>query len=343
MRWSLLFLVVFASYSCTNNDGAPDVSAIRVQVNLSRFDRDFFSIDSNRVHSEMDRLHAKYPQFTKLFLQYVLGLDSNTASEGVRQFLRLNRPVYDSVQAVFPDADWLRRDFQKAFRYVKYYFPNYEIPDLVTVLGPIDALAQTTGGSYTPNFLGPGFLALSLQFYLGKDFSGYKSEYFIENVAPLYRSRRFSREYMLPEAMQLIADDLFPDRSSGLPLIEQMIEKGKQWWLLDKFLPEVEDTLKTGYTKVQLDWCEKNEGLIWSYLVKNEDLRSLNPVIIQTYVGEGPFTQGFPQEYSPGNIGPWIGRQIVRKFESKNASMTPEELMRTSAATILEEARYKPR
>ena len=35
----------------------------------------------------------------------------------------------------------------------------------------------------------------------------------------------------------LIVDDLFPDQSNGKPLIEQMVEKGKQWYLLDKFLP----------------------------------------------------------------------------------------------------------
>ena len=38
-------------------------------------------------------------------------------------------------------------------------------------------------------------------------------------------------------------------------LIEQMIEKGKQWWLMDKFLPETADSVKTGYTQKQLEWC----------------------------------------------------------------------------------------
>ena len=44
---------------------------------------------------------------------------------------------------------------------------------------------------------------------------------------------------------------------------------------------------------------------------------SLNPAVIQTYIGEGPFTQGFSQEYSPGNIGQWIGWQIIKKFVRK--------------------------
>src|SRR5207237_5518562 len=98
------------------------------------------------------------------------------------------------------------------------------------------------------------------------------------------------------------------------------------WWLIDKLLPNAADTLKTGYTADQLQWCNDNEGLIWTYIIKNEDLYSNNPVTIQTYVGEGPFTQGFSQDQSPGNLGQWIGRQIVKKFADKNAGRKPEEV-----------------
>src|SRR5690606_30194116 len=112
------------------------------------------------------------------------------------------------------------------------------------------------------------------------------------------------------------------------------------WYLLDKFLPFLHDTLKTGYTKAQLDWCIENEGLIWSYIISAEDLYSLNPAVIQSYIGEGPFTQGFSQEYSPGNLGPWIGWQIIKKYLSKNPETTPEELMKTEAKDILNSAKY---
>ena len=339
------FLIILVGFfiSCSNNRNAPDVSDIKVEIDLQRFDKDFFSIDSNNVLPGLNQLNQKYPTLTNLFLQNILGLDSASTLPGVKSFIHLSQPVYDSVKNVFRNTDWLKRDLQKSFRYVKYYFPGYPIPSIVTVVGPIDALAQTTAGGYTPDFLGPDFMGISLQFYLGSNFSGYRSDYFIERVAPLYRSRRFSKEYIIADAMQLIVDDLFPDKSNGKPLIEQMIEKGKQWWMLDKFLPGTHDSLKTGYTKVQLDWCKENEGLIWSYLLKNEDIYSINPVVIQTYIGEGPFTQGFSQDYSPGNIGPWIGWQIVKKFAEKKSSMKPEEVMRTDAAKILESAKYKPK
>jgi hypothetical protein len=199
------------------------------------------------------------------------------------------------------------------------------------------------GNELTPDFLGPDFLGISLQFYLGKDYSIYRDPFFIDNVAPQFRSRRFSKEYIVADAMKLIVDDLFPDKSAGKSLVDQMIEKGKQWWLLDKFLPEMADSLKTGYTQQQLDWCNKNEGLIWSTIVGNGDINSIDPVTIQTYIGEGPFTQGFPQTYSPGNIGQWIGWQIIKKFVENNPNIKPEEVMKTDSKKILETAKYKPK
>ena len=328
--------------SCKSNKNIPDVSGITVKFKLERFDQDFFSIDSNNVAPGLQQIHSIYPVLTNIFLQNVLGLDSASTLTGVKHFLHLNQPIYDSVSIVFKDPGTIEKDFKKAFQFVKYYFPDYKIPNVVTIVGPVNALAKL-GNELTPDFLGPDFLGISLQFYLGKNYSLYKDPFFIDNVAPQFRSRRFSKEYIVSDAIKLIVDDLFPDKSTGKSLIDQMIEKGKQWWMLDKFLPETADSLKTGYTQQQLDWCNQNEGLIWSTIVGNEDINSIDPVTIQNYIGEGPFTQGFSQTYSPGNIGQWIGWQIIKKFAEKNPDMKPEEVMKTDSKKILEIAQYKPK
>jgi hypothetical protein len=335
---SLLF------FACNNKKSdAPDVSDIKVDIKLERFDRDFFAIDTNNVLQGLDNLYAKYPGLTNIFLQNVLGLDSSSTLHGVRNFISMSGNLYDTVNTVFKNTNDLEKDFKKAFQYVKYYFPKYKLPaHIATIAGPVDAMAQSENGP-TPNFLGPDFLGISLQFYLGRNFSVYSDPFFIDNVAPEYRSRRFSKEYITGDAMQLIVNDIFPDKSGGKPLVEQMIEKGKRWYLLDKFLPTTPDSIKTGYTQQQLNWCAENEGLIWGYIIKNEDLYSLTPSVIQTYIGEGPFTQGFSQELSPGNMGQWLGWQIIKKFVSKNPNIKPEEVMTTEPKKILDEAKYKPK
>ena len=103
------------------------------------------------------------------------------------------------------------------------------------------------------------------------------------------------------------------------------------------------ELVRRGYTKEQIDWCRENEGLIWTYIIKNENLYTVDPVSIQNYIGEAPFTQGFSQEDSPGNIGPWIGWQIVKKFVGNNPGMKPEEVMKASPKQVLEDSKYKPK
>jgi hypothetical protein len=339
----LCFIIVAVS-ACNNNDKKiPDVSGIQVSVNVNRFDQDFFAIDTNNVEGSINVLNEKYPVLLPIYLENIIGV---TDPSGVKIFYRLHKAVFDTAQIVYKNFNSVKDQITQAYKYVKHYYPEYSVPKtIIPILGPMNSIqdmARMENGEYTPNFLSADFLGISLQFYLGTDYSLYRNEYFVTNVAPLYRSRRFAKEYIVGDVMKLVTQDIMPDKSKGKPLVQQMIEKGKQWWLIDKFLPREADSIKTGYTAQQLEWCEENEALIWSYIVKNEDLNSVNPVTLQTYIGEAPFTQGFSQEFSPGNIGQWIGWQIVKKFEEKNPGMTPKQLMQIDAKQILEEARYKP-
>ena len=330
-------LTCFLFSACKNKKGIPDVSKIKVDITVERFDQSFFSIDSINIQAGLKKVQNDHPDFYFDFMKQILGVNGSDTNMNTllvtKEFLRGYLPIYDSLQLVYKKTGWLQKELEKGFQFVKYYFPNYKTGKAILFVGPFDApgIAATRSG-----------IAIGLQQYAGKNFSVYQSTEGQE-LFPLYISRRFGQEYITANCMKAVAEDIFPDQSSGKPLIEQMIERGKQWYLLDKFLPNTPDSIKTGYTKQQLNWCNENEGLIWSYIVKNEDLNSLNPAVIQTYIGEGPFTQGFSQEFSPGNIGQWIGWQIVRKFVSKNPGMKPQDVMKADARKILEEAKYKPK
>jgi hypothetical protein len=336
-KTSIVLLVAISIFSCKNKKGIPDVSNIKIGVTIERFDQSFFSIDTNNIPEGLQKVKNKHPHFYQDFMHQILGVNGSDTGRNTllvtKEFLRGYLPIYDSLQLIYKKTGWLQEELEKAYQFVKYYFTGYKAGNAILFVGPFDApgVASTREG-----------IAIGLQQYAGKNFSVYQSIPG-QKLFPLYISRRFSPEYITANCMKAVVDDIFPDKSGGRPLIEQMIEKGKQWYLLEKFLPSTPDSIKTGYTQLQLKWCLENEGLIWSYIVKNEDLNSLNPAVIQTYIGEGPFTQGFSQEYSPGNIGQWIGWQIVKKFVAKNPGMNPEEVMKTDARKILEEAKYKPK
>ena len=141
--------------------------------------------------------------------------------------------------------------------------------------------------------------------------------------------------------MKSLAEDVFPDQSQGKPLIEQMIEKGKSWWLVYQLLPETADSLITGFTQRQLKWCLSNEGQIWNFFLE-QNLYTLEPDLIKNYIGDAPYTQGMP-DASPGNIGQWVGLRIVEKYASLHPDFSPQQLLNTPARIIFEESKYKPK
>ena len=333
----LLFGLCLSLLGCKNNKNTPDVSSIKVNIPIERFDQDFFSIDTNHIPAGLQKMQQQHPDFYFDFMQQILGVNGSDTSRNTllitKQFLHDYKSLYDSLQLRYKKTDKLQQELEKGFQFVQYYFPRYKTGKAILFVGPFDApgVAATQSG-----------IAIGLQQYAGKDFSYYQSGQG-QQLFPLYISRRFAPEYITANCMKAVIEDIFPDQSASKPLIEQMVDKGKRWYLLDKFLPNAPDSIKTGYTQHQLNWCNEYEGKIWSYLVKNEDLHSLTPSVIQTYIGESPFTQGLSQEDSPGNIGQWIGWQIIKKFVAKNTSMKPEEIMAADPKKILDDAKYKPK
>lgn len=332
-KWSLVAIIVLF-VSCGDGKSKPDVSGIAVDVKLQRFEQDFFKIDTNNVVQGLVGLQKAYPQFYLTFMQDILQLPPTGAEalSVIKTIVSSYRSLNDSIQQKYPRMDWLQKELEQNFKYVKYYYPDYKLPGVITFIGTLDA----PGAVLTPTHLGIG-----LHQYAGKHFSAYQTAD-VQQLYPAYISRRFDKEYMVTNSLRAIADDVYPDQSVGRPLIEQMVEKGKHWYLLSHFAPDAADSAITGYTTKQLEWVEENEGNAWGYVIKNENLYSIEPHVIQTYIGESPFTQGMPQE-SPGNLGQWLGWRIVQQYAQKNEELTLQQLLQTPAKTIFEGAQYRPK
>jgi hypothetical protein len=325
--------------SCGQHNDHPDVSGIQAgEVHIERFDTAFFSLDTSNIVPGLFRLNQRYPYFTGDFIGNILGAGpisdtSRVAFDAARQFLTSYLPIRDSLELKYGQLGWLEKDLLQGFRYIKYYFPEYRLPPkVVAYIGPFD---------------GPGVaitsyaLAIGLQSYAGRNFSFYQTGKG-QDLYPLYISRRFEPEYITPNCLTALAQDIFPDSSENRPLIEQMIIKGRYWWLAGKLMPDIPDSIRTGYTQAQLHWCEGNEAAVWNYFLQNTDLYTRDPDIIKNYIGEGPKTLGMPDD-SPGNIGAWAGWRIVVKYAGEHGGLSTEQLMRMPPRTIFEESKYKPK
>lgn len=330
-----VFTIFVLLIACKNGKDKPDVSDIKVEIKLERFEQDFFKIDSNNIAAGLNGLSNKFPKFYPFFIRDILQIvPADTSSIAIIKNLLMGYgPINDSIQKKYKDLDWLQEELTGSFKYVKHYYPDYKIPGIITYIGTFDV----PGVVLTPDYIGIG-----LHQFAGKNFSVYQLDP-IQQMYPSYISRRFDKEYMSAACMKAIADDVYPEKSVGRPLIEQMVEKGKQWFLLDKFLPDTPDSIKTGYSKKQMEWVEENEGNIWAYIVKNEnDIYSIDPATIQTYIGDSPSTQVMT-EAAPGNIGQWVGWRIVQEYANKHAELPVQKILNVPAKTIFEEARYRPK
>ena len=335
----LVALLALSLVACNHHNNKPDISGIHVDdIHIVRFDTAFFDLDTNHIEPGLFRLNQSYPYFTQDFVANILGAGpmsdtSRITFAAARAFLVSYLPIRDSLKQKYQQLGWLEQQLQLGFRYVKYYFPQYRLPPkVVTFIGPFDGpgVAMT---AYT--------LAIGLQSYAGKNFSVYLTGKG-QDTYPQYISRRFEPEYITINCMSAIAEDIFPDSSEGRPLIEQMVAKGRYWWLAQHLMPDAPDTIFTGYTRSQLDWCSANEVAVWNYFLQATDLYSVDPDVIKNYIGDGPKTLGMP-DASPGNIGAWVGWRIVQKYVDGHSGITPEELMHIPVRTIFEQSKYKPK
>jgi hypothetical protein len=333
MRYLIPIILLFF-FSCSGGKDKPDVSHIKVDLRVERFENQFFAIDTANITAGLAHLRNAYPHFFPQFMQHILQLNPvDPASLPIlKQIIGNYKSLYDTVRPKYNNIEWLRNDIAEGMRYVKYYYPQYRVPSLITFIGTLDAPGVVLTNEY---------LAIGLQQFAGKGFGGYQLPD-VQQLYPVYISRRFDKEYIAANALKAVADDIYPDQSTGRPLVEQMIEKGKQWYLLDHFLPDAPDSVKTGYTGRQLTWATENEGDVWGYIVKNENLYSIDPPVIQAYIGEAPFTQGMP-ESSPGNIGQWLGWRIIQQFAQQQKELSLQQVLQTPARAIFEGSKYKPK
>ncbi|KAA2244509.1 hypothetical protein F0L74_00575 [Chitinophaga agrisoli] len=332
---ALLLLTVFSA--CKSGKKAPDVSHIPVNVSITRFDEDLIRIDTNNIAPGLEQLHARYPVFLPAYVEHIMEFGKyEDSTRQIPQQMRLLlgnkdfRNLQASVQQKFPDLHWLEQDLAQSFRYMKYYFPAFKVPHTVSFISAIGNYGAVTADS---------LLGIGLDMYMGSDWPIYANlpDY------PAYMVRRFSKEYITTNCIQAIAQQMYPLSDNAAKLVEQLVTAGKHQYLLDQVLPETPDTIRMGYTKAQLEWCFDNEQMIWQYFVQNELLFKADWQEAMHFMGDGPSTQGMP-EGSPGRIGYFIGRQIVRKYLEKHPEVTLQQLMENKDLMgIFNEAKYRPR
>jgi len=323
-----LGIILIALSSCNRGSERLDVDISGIAdpgMEVQRYGRDLFNIDPDNIGDELPQLAEKYTFF--------LGEPPFDTLSYIRIYEFITDPVLLEVAAacdtIFPDTKDFEKELNEAWKYYQYYYPDERIPLVYSYVSGMDF-------EY-PVQLHQGILLIALDMYLGRDFKLYSAA-----RIPQYRSRRATPEHLIRDVMLELGNNTPKDYKEENQLLDQMVEKGKLLYFLDATLPEVHDTIKIGYSGLQLAWCDENEKNLWAFLIENELLFSSDYEKTHKLIIDGPFTPYFP-DGSPGRTGWWVGWQIVRSFMENNPDVNLPKLMKElTARQILDNSSYNP-
>jgi hypothetical protein len=336
--WALA-LLFFCFSSCKEEVNKPNVDNIKVDLQLIRFDKELFAIDTNDMKGSLAKLSIKYPAFYKLYFESVLPLnaDSSNFNQILKGFLADGqiRKLYDTTQLVMKDMSLVQKDMKEAFQFAKYYFPDFKEPNIYSFISEY-GLQRFIFQDGNKDGIGIG-----LDLFLGGNYPYKKFDPTNPNFSN-YLTRTFNQDHIVPKTMELIADGMIGE-PAGSKMLDIMVHNGKKLYLKKLFLPSKNDTLIFEYTPTQMKWVQENELEMWSYFMEQNLVYESIPTKIGKYINPSPTSPGMPAE-APGNTANYIGLKIVEAYMKKFPNTTFDQLLAmNNAQKMMELANYKPR
>ncbi|SNR72733.1 protein involved in gliding motility GldB [Maribacter sedimenticola] len=307
-----VFLIIF---SCNNSDKtAQEIAAIPVELSISRFDREFASSGEEGLPA----LRQMYP--------YLFPAPDSVWIAKMNDSLQVE--LFQEVGNAFNSFEEEEEGLVQLFKHVKYYFPEYTVPKVITVTNDVDYNNRI--------ILTDSILFISLDNYLGpehKYYGGFQR----------YIAKTLDRGFMLSDVASAFTKQVVP-RPRDRTFLARMVYFGKELYLKDKLLPNMEERKRIGYTEEEMDWAYANEEPMWRNFIENEYLYSTENKLNQRFLDPAPFSK-FGLELdneSPGRLGRFVGWQIVRSFMENN-TVGIKQMLTMPAEEIFKKSNYKPR
>jgi len=324
----LSFLAIFSFQACNYNTSTLDVDLSDVQIekiDIRRYGKTIFSLDTSLLRKELINIQDEFPVFLNG------DLDDPVTIKRMYDFVTDEQLITANsiVQVNFEELDWLEDELYKSFQYLKYYFPEKEVPEVYTYVSGYDY--EYRAQYYNDN------LIIALDMYLGKDYPVYK------NLGlPSYVLENFSKEFISRDCLYEIGRSFLNYRNIGNNLLAHMLTEGKLLYIVKALKPDLKETILFNYTPQQMEWVTQNESLVWAYIIENEMLYSSNPNYRQKFILDSPFTSYFGSE-SPARLGNYIGFKIIESYMEENKDEKLKELVKENdIQKILKRSKYKP-
>lgn len=276
---------------------------------------------------EITKFLNSHPALVSQFLGHV---QYSHDSILVNNILRLSNDAYidtlrQEAHRVFGNFSQIEEQFEQAFGYLRYYYPDAPLPKIQTV---ITGFGQDL-------YVSDSVIIIGLDYFLGPSAKYRPLDY------PSYIQARFSPEFIVPTCILQLSKIYNQTNYQDKSLLADMIFFGKSYFMAERILPCVDDSLIVQYTSRQMRDVNDNQNIIWASFLQNELLYETNHFIKDKFIGERPAVPEIGSR-CPGRIGAWVGWQIIRSYMEKNPASLQDLMSNSDAAEIFRLSGYKP-
>ena len=332
---SVILTVIFLT-GCKHNQTDIDTSKITMEpIVIKRLDKDVFSLNEQNITAKTAEFQKKYTSF---YLRYVTsifnngGVNDSLYSQSLLKFIndKEMNAAYKDVEKTFSDNDveLLGDAITEAVKRYKVFFPKRKVPKQVVTF--------MSGFNYNVAYT-DSTLAIGLEMYLGKSNPFYSMLQY-----PKFKTNTMNKENVLADAIRGWVITEFDNSEPVNNLLYHMMFYGKLFYVTDALIPDVNDSLKLGYSGAQMGYCKTYEKNLWGFFAKDNKLYENDLKIISEYTTDGPFTGSISKDCPP-RIAMWLGWQIVKSYMEHNPKVTLEDLMNEKdPQKVLAKSKYKP-
>lgn len=339
-----LLSLIWSLVSCGNDPFYIDNKGVKAQINVQRFDQDFWSLKSfasedSVFYAQLQTLKQQYPAFFDDWLQMpeLMGLgpiQDPVTRETLKEILKSDAYAFlmKTIEAHFNDFDQILSELQNAYNRFVYYFPEHPIPTIIPFVSNF---------SMTMNPVGNGYIGMSLEMHLGDTFGLYKM---LNPPIEQYFFKLFNQQNILPLHFMALGNELAQRNNKGQKFCDEMLYWGKLLYFIEAMMPDKPKHLIIGFSKEEMVFCNEEEKNIWEYFVKEDLLFSSNKKIVGRYFSEGPFTvaPNVPPD-APAMLGRYLGWQIMRAYMKKFPDSSLQDMMQIhDAEAFISKVKYNP-
>ena len=322
---SVSLIGIYKLYKKLSRLRLPDISKISLTIQIKRLENDLFNLQTK---SDI----AAFLEANPLVAEQFLGVQ--TVEEKNKMIDRLDdmvhntsiQALYHEVQHTFKDLSNLTAQLEQAFKYLKHDYPQFEVPQVVTFLTGFGSDLQVS----------KELIVIGLDYFLGEN-SKFRPH------MPNYLLRTYQPAYIAPKIMLALSHLFNTGDPTDHTLLHDILYYGKAYYFTKTLLPDVPDAMILGYTSAQWEDTEKHQRIVWQHFIDHELFYETNHMIKKKYMDERPFTSEIGPG-CPGNIGGWLGAQIIKKYMKNNPHITLPMLMQEkNMQHLFMQAKYKPK